>query len=393
MPPLRSSRLLLILLLLTWSVAAVAQDVWSASARTTSTVFPSHIFPDLIEVTVKKNNAAAPDTTDVEITRISGDALLLNPTTNAFGTTATVKTTGGKATATVQTQASSVAIFTVTVKSGGAAVTTTPEPVILRTGGFDPVTGQTECTKVDPQATPANGGDDRCRTQLGVFTGMVIDSFAANELNDYVNPDAASDLKTSFIAGVDGEQYVGRNTWLFLEIINGVRSTDVQCTADSKVEVCQENVPAGANGNEEFLYILRNARALEAFLGARYEFAKGKGNGRFYLKSQLGFLDVAGAGVDVVDSHTYLAGGFLSDDTRFRRSYVEVGLGKSDIFHSKENRRFKFDGFLTAPLSDARATQWFLQMTVDSDFRSGPDSIQIYFGLDFDLRQMSLRLP
>lgn len=247
-------------------------------------------------------------------------------------------------------------------------------------------TDQDECTTVSES-------DNRCKTGVTFYTGMVIDSFAAEELNKYINPDDANALKASFIAGVNVEQYVGARTWLYLETVNGVRSTDVDCGANSQIEVCQDNDPDNnPQTNNQFFYILRNARSLEAFAGVRHELPiSPTTNGRFYAKSQLGFIDVAGAGKDIVDNFIYLAGGFITADSTFEGSYIEVGAGKNDIFATGGNSRIKFDGFLTAPFGgQGSLANWFLQMTVDSDFKSGPDSIQIYIGFDIDLRRFTL---
>jgi hypothetical protein len=379
-----------------WSLPAFAVE-WTVTATATADIEPMKSYPDLIQVAVKKDGAAAPDDTKVVIERISGDAQLFDPATSKLDQTVTLKTKGGNASATVFMQKKPRAIFTVkVVDAGNAMLAMTEEPVDLESGSGDLASAPGQpCTEVredDVEITRGNTKitlekDERCRTGVWLYTGMVVDSFAAKELNKYFNPNDANDLKTSFVAGIDVEQYVGRNTWLYLETVNGVRSVDVDCGANPTTEVCEGNNAT----NQQFLFILRNARTLEAFLGARYEFPKGDGNGRFYLKTQAGFLNVAGAGTDIVDNHTFLAAGYLSADERFEDSYVEVGFGKSDIFDSYENRRFKFDGFLTAPLAGSNTAQWFLQMTVDSDFRSGPDSIQIYMGVDFDLRQLSLR--
>lgn len=247
-------------------------------------------------------------------------------------------------------------------------------------------TDQDACTTVSDD-------DKRCKTGVTIYTGVVIDSFAAEQLNDYVNPNDANAVKSSFIAGVNVEQYVGKRTWLYLETVNGVRSTDVDCGANAQLEVCLDNDPDNnPQTNNQFFFILRNARTLEAFAGVRHELPTSPAtNGRFYGKSQLGFIDVAGAGKDIVDNFIYLAGGFMTADTYFEGSYIEVGAGKNDIFTKGGNQRIKFDGYLTAPFGGQNSiANWFMQMTVDSDFKSGPDSIQVYIGFDIDLRRFTL---
>jgi hypothetical protein len=403
----------LLAILCSATVSAHAEDTWEITVEMTkSGIETMKIYPDLIKATVKKNGAAAPDDTLVLIERQTGDAQLLDPATSKVGDTATLKTKDGTASATVFMRSKSAAAFSArVVDASNATVKKADDLAMINTGGFEESSEKDCASKVQPndilipEKTVTRGNqtikipartipkDTRCRTGVWLYTGMVVDSFAAKELNDYINPEAADDLKTSFIAGVDVEQYIGGNSWIYLETVNGVRSTDVDCSGTNAddIPVCQENK---GDNNAEFLYILRNARTLEAFLGVRKEFVprSADANGRWYAKVQGGFIDVAGAGTDIVDNHIFLAGGYLSMDDRFGDSYVEVGFGKNDIFHSYENRRIKFDGFLTSGLGDSETTSWFLQMTVDSDFRKGPDSIQIYMGLDFDLRKLSLRM-
>src|SRR5438552_2200877 len=45
--------------------------------------------------------------------------------------------------------------------------------------------------------------DDRCDFEASFYVGRVIDSFAAAELNNYINPNDAQKIKESYIAGVD----------------------------------------------------------------------------------------------------------------------------------------------------------------------------------------------
>jgi len=248
---------------------------------------------------------------------------------------------------------------------------------------------QETTTTDDEKCATVSDTDLRCKTEVSLYTGLVIDSFAAKELNNYINPDDSNAIKSSFVAGVDVAQYMGGGNWLYIETVNGVRSSDVDCAQTPTIEVCKDN-PAT---NQQFLYILRNARSLEAFVGVRHEFTpKANANGFLYVKSQMGFIDVAGSGQDIVDNHIYGAVGFMSSDKQFARSYVEVGVGKTDLFKKYGNQRVKFDGFLTKKLPGSDSANWFMQMTVDSDFRKGPDSIQIYIGLDFDLRKFAFKL-
>jgi hypothetical protein len=71
-----------------------------------------------------------------------------------------------------------------------------------------------------------------------------------------------------------------------------------------------------------------------------------------------------------------------------RDSYFEISYGRNDLFQNNDRRK-KVDGFLTfspknAAGEDPKARPFF-QICIDSDFASGPDNIQTYFGLDIDV--------
>lgn len=146
------------------------------------------------------------------------------------------------------------------------------------------------------------------------------------------------------------------------------------------------NLPTGKS-----LFILRNARSLEGNLGIRFEFLplqQSQNGGHpaiFYLKSEMGFLSVANGGSDIIDQFKYLALGITATSGRFKSSYVEFGLGKTELFLGDfSTKRKKIDAQLSFDLPDAKIKP-FLQMYVDSDFGRGSDSIQTYIGIDFDI--------
>ena len=45
-------------------------------------------------------------------------------------------------------------------------------------------------------AAPQAATDDRDPTEISIYTGLSIDSFAAAELNSYINPNDANKLKS-----------------------------------------------------------------------------------------------------------------------------------------------------------------------------------------------------
>ena len=248
-----------------------------------------------------------------------------------------------------------------------------------------------------------NINDQRARIQASFYTGLGIDTFAAGEVNKYLNQGDASDVKERLVAGFDFEVRVAGNEsrrgqlWVYGETIHGLRSAEVDCTMDPNNSakevpaVCpSSNTPAG----QQAFYIIRNATSLEGFMGLRYEFARLQGSTtstayplNVYVKAQAGFLTVANNGGDIVDLH-HLGLGLISSGGRFAGSYLEVGHGRSDIFLTNRTDRWKIDGFLTWSRRDATGRSRilpFAQINIDSDLGDGADSIQTYLGLDFDL--------
>jgi len=65
-----------------------------------------------------------------------------------------------------------------------------------------------------------------------------------------------------------------------------------------------------------------------------------------------------------------------------------AAYGKTDLFQTHPGRRFKVDGYLTWDINRSMK-RWglspFLEMTVDSDFGPGSDSVRTYYGFNFDL--------
>lgn len=250
-------------------------------------------------------------------------------------------------------------------------------------------------------ALPVRGvhaqGDERNTFEATFYTGLSVDAFAAGDLNRYLNPDASGSIRTRVVGGVDfayrliGKAGDGLQAWIYGETVHGVRSTDVNCMTDSTLAVCKQNPFDPTNAPDRFLAIVRNATSLEAFAGVRLELLGlqlgDSSEARAYLKGQVGFMSVDGGGGDVADAH-HVAIGVTLVHGRFQDSYLEVGFGKTDLFQERPGRRFKFDGLLSWKvkfLSDKLGIFPFAQITVDADFADGPDSIQSYFGLDFDM--------
>jgi hypothetical protein len=235
--------------------------------------------------------------------------------------------------------------------------------------------------------------DERRTFGATFYTGLGIDTFAANELSRYLNPEDSGGLRERGVAGFDfeyrliGKPEDSRQFWVYGETVHGVRSADVDCEKNPGLPVCEDFDPTNPG---PALAILRNATSLEAMLGLRFEFAKlapdSESPSRAYLSLQAGFLTVAGNGGDVVDMHE-VALGVTATGGRYRGSFLQAGFGRSDLYLDKAKDRWKIDGLLQwhpAAWQKAGAAP-FVELVVDADAGSGSDSVQTYVGVDFDL--------
>ena len=243
--------------------------------------------------------------------------------------------------------------------------------------------------------------DMRENFEASGYIGIGVDSFAAGEIKKVLNRGDSSGQKERFVGGFDfayrlfgnpeGEgarKSKDQQLWLYGGTTHGVRSADVDCRANS--DVCKDVFDVTVTP-QRFFYVLRNASSLEGFMGARWEFAQinrlpAVSSARAYLKAQAGFLTVTNGIDDVYDIH-HVAAGLIATNGRFQKSYFEFGVGRTDLFTENRRRRFKIDGLLSWEVSKTTA-KWFrpfAQIKVDTDLGRGSDSIQSYFGFDFDL--------
>jgi hypothetical protein len=253
--------------------------------------------------------------------------------------------------------------------------------------------------------------DEREEFETSAFFGVSIDSFAAPDLNRYINLEQSSKVKERAIGGVSfAKRVLGHreNTggffrrsqiWVYGETVHGVRSAGVDCTQDVTTPgvegpaVCVQFDPTKPNRT---LYMIRASTSLEALAGVRWEFARLQTRGALpasvYAKAQAGFLTVAGQGGDVVDDH-HVALGVISTGGPLKESYLEMGIGKTDLFVERTRPRLKIDGYLQFPLfgpwAAAHGLTGFAQMTVNSNWqRRGSDSVQSFFGINIDIRSL-----
>lgn len=250
-------------------------------------------------------------------------------------------------------------------------------------------------------------GDDRDDFEATIYTGASIDSFAAQDLQKYLNPGASGTKQLGYVAGADfafrligNRESTTPQLWVYGETVHGQRSAEVDCSQKSDGSSLPEQCALDGFTPKPgaFLGILRNSSSLEAYSGLRLELLTLHANGdhpvKLYLKSELGFFTVAGSGSDVFDSHQKLALGLLDTHGVFRDSYLETGWGKSDVFTERRGRRFRVDGYLTWDLGGKDS--WmkklgmkpFLQITLDSDLGRGADSVRTFYGFTFDLSHL-----
>ena len=124
-------------------------------------------------------------------------------------------------------------------------------------------------------ASPVLAQDDRKDLSVSVFTGFSIDSFAAKDLHDYLNPDASGDVQEQLVAGFNFQYRLTGTTdnrpklWLYGESVHGVRSGDVDCAVDANSEICQNldfQTPATGSGLPS-LAIFRKSTSFEGLTG------------------------------------------------------------------------------------------------------------------------------
>jgi hypothetical protein len=152
------------------------------------------------------------------------------------------------------------------------------------------------------------------------------------------------------------------------------------------------------------LFILEHATTIEAHIDPRFEFLTLQRDSsvptKLYVTARFGFLDLEGA-PKVFNSDSFGLG-ILTPSGVFKDSYAQVAWGRSEQFQSNRNwNRLKIDGVLVvdiAPSLKDRLEFWkrlggssraFVAISVDRNPGGpGPDSVQSYVGIDFDLQTL-----
>jgi hypothetical protein len=249
---------------------------------------------------------------------------------------------------------------------------------------------------VGVQKADAVFADQREDMESTAYVGLAIDTFGAQELNRYLNPEANGDIRERSIFGIDfayrlvGGPSTRRQVWIYGETLHGVRSEDIDCEKTPALPSCQQELAGLATDLAKTpFFLLRNASSLEAYLGVRVELRQVQLPGRhpaaLYVNFQPGFLEVSGSDGDAKAAH-HVGIGARVIGGRMAGSYLELGFGKTDLFILNRNRRFKFDGMLQRELPGGLSL--FAQLFADVDMRDGSDSIQSYFGLNFDVAKL-----
>jgi len=252
--------------------------------------------------------------------------------------------------------------------------------------------------KLDP-------GDGRTAFEASGYLGTAFDNFAPNVIGAYQNAEAASGTKSRWLAGVEAQyRLVGKPSdtvqlWLATKTLHGVRSADVNCRETPSVAICDNKAPS----SDKFLFILQHASTMEAHVDPRLEFLTLQRDSdlpaKVYVTARFGFLDLEGA--PKVFNSDSVGIGVLAPSGVFKNSLAQVAWGRSAQFQSNRSwNRLKIDGILAFDIMPGLIDQlqfWkrlggaarvFIGISVDRNPGGpGPDSVQSYVGIDFDLRR------
>ena len=263
----------------------------------------------------------------------------------------------------------------------GARITT--EDAVKRPQSRKPLG---ECAKPEKEAF---AGDS---LEASAYFGWAFDQFAPDSIGGYP-PNTLTERHNRVLFGVNfdyrmtGSDHSKTQLWLTGETMHGVRSADVDCTAE-------ENKPAECNPAPGVSYaraVLADSTSVEAYVAPRLVFAQLQKDAttptRLYATARFGFIALAGA-PRVYKNH-HLGVGLMADDGPFAGSKVEFGWGMNELLSGRKWKRLKVDGLITFPVPGIGDTaHFFIEMFIDNDLKGNtPDSIQSFMGIDFDIRR------
>ena len=230
------------------------------------------------------------------------------------------------------------------------------------------------------------------RFEIYPFVGEVINNFSSSARMNYA-PQAEDKERMNRMAGLEWEYRLNKKAddterwYVFGRALHSARDMEVKC---------RENDPdcPGIPDTSDFYKILRNSDTLEWALGVRYLHAFNDGETGWYAKIQGGFLRAEEAGDDMVDNH-FFGFGIEHLEGVFKRSCMEIGIGRSDLFApDKRTPRFKANILLVyTPGKNKQAGEggimgFFIKGLLDSDYGPGSDDYQILTGLVFDIGRL-----
>ena len=254
----------------------------------------------------------------------------------------------------------------------------------------------------------ARAGDEREPLDAHLYVGDSVSSFSASEVKRFENPGDTNEVRQGFVAGLDFDYRLkrwsdARNLWIYGETVHGLRSVEVDCQKNPDAAPC---VSGGLSGTSA-LFVIRNSRSLEAYLGFQLDLAGVNRDtdheGRIFFRAQGGFMTVAHSGADFVDNH-FAGLGVALVTGKFRGSYLDAGWGRTDLYLIHRDDRLKIDGYLTwdlertkasgSPKSPRRSRRWlkgFAEFYVDTDVGRGSDTALVYFGVELDVDDLLSR--
>ncbi len=238
-----------------------------------------------------------------------------------------------------------------------------------------------------PLEAPDPVNDERPDFRADAWAGVAVDTFASGSVNAVLNPEATG-AKTRAVGGFAfAYRAIGdadsRQLWVTAETHHGIRSADIDCTERPSLPTCASSPtpPTGA----DVLFLVREASTLEASLGVRWEFLTlRKGStmpAKLYLVGQYGLALAAEGPTDAADiGHVGL--GLVATKGHYRDTFIEIGIGRNELFFMHPDRRFKARGGLSIHAS--RGVRFFALLSVDTDLGPGADSVQSYYGFAVD---------
>jgi hypothetical protein len=277
--------------------------------------------------------------------------------------------------------------------------------------------GTVQCR--EPASDDVVVNDERGTLDASAYIGGAADNFAPAAVGGYADPEAGG-RHTRVVGGFDFEFRVAgaadsrRQLWIFGETLHGVRSADIDCSAEQDKPAVCDKLTVGVTGNagSQLKYILDNATSMEAYAGFRYEFltlqAGEETPAKLYAAARLGVMMLNGeassgsstsstatAAQVFKANHAYrthhVGLGLLIPKGTFEASYLEVGWGVTELFDqagvARGWRRLKIDGALSFRITDG--LYGFAQIYSDFDPR-GPsaDSVQTFYGVSFGIGEL-----